>query len=264
MLQTASVAGPAVGGLVIASLGVGWAYLFNAISFTCVLLALVMMRDVPALDAKDRAALSFAAAREGLRFVFTTPIIRSTMLLDFVATFFASATALLPIFAQDVLDVGPSGYGWLYAAPATGSLATSALLVRTIEHIRRRGATLLWSVATYGLATIFFGLSTHFWLSFGCLALTGAADTVSTVLRGVIRQLETPDRLRGRMTGVNMVFFLGGPQLGELEAGLVAHWWSAPVSVVTGGLGTILATSWVAASVPQLRYYHRAAGEAVG
>jgi MFS family permease len=257
MFQTASVAGPALGGAVIATVGVAWAYLFNAASFLCVLLALYMMRDVPRVNAEERGDVSLNAALEGLRFVFRTPIIRSTMLLDFVATFFASATALLPIYAQDILNVGPGGYGWLYAAPATGSFLTSALLVRSIEHIKRRGPTLLWSVGAYGLATILFGVSRSFWISFVCLAFTGAADTVSTVLRGVIRQLETPDRLRGRMTGVNMVFFLGGPQLGELEAGLVAHWWSAPISVVTGGIGTILATSWIASSVPELRNYEQ-------
>ena len=260
MFQTAAVTGPALGGLVIANFGVAGVYILDAVSFLCVLIALAMMRDVSEVQAHERAALSFASAREGLRFVFTAPIIRSTMLLDFVATLFASATALLPIFAQDILDVGAAGYGWLYAAPATGSLLTSALLVRTIEHIKRRGPTLLWSVGLYGVSTILFGLSRDFWVSFVCLAFTGAADTVSTVLRGVIRQLETPDRLRGRMTGVNMIFFLGGPQLGELEAGLVAHWLSAPISVVTGGLGTIVATAAIAARTPALRRYRR--GEA--
>lgn len=257
MFQAASVAGPAAGGLLIAKVGVGWAYLFNALSFGCVIVALALMRNVPIISDEDRAALSLASALEGLRFVFAAPIIRSTMLLDFTATFFASATALLPIFAQDVLRVGASGYGWLYAAPAAGSLFTGALLVRTIEHIHKRGRTLVWAVVCYGLATILFGISTEFWLSFACLALTGAADTVSTVLRGIIRQLETPDRLRGRMTGINMVFFLGGPQLGELEAGLVAHWTTAPISVMTGGLGTLVATSWIAARTPALRHYRR-------
>jgi MFS family permease len=261
MFQTASVIGPGLGGAVIATLGVAWAYLFNAASFLCVLLALFLMRDVPRVHAEERADLSLHAALEGLRFVFRTPIIRSTMLLDFVATFFASATALLPIYAQDILNIGARGYGWLYAAPAVGSFLTSAMLVRAIEHIKHRGPTLLWSVGAYGLATIFFGVSRSFWVSFACLAFTGASDTVSTVLRGVIRQLETPDRLRGRMTGVNMVFFLGGPQLGELEAGLVAHWWSAPISVITGGIGTILATSWIASSVPELRHYERERNE---
>ena len=111
--------------------------------------------------------------------------------------------------------------------------------------------------AVYGLATVVFGLSRSFWLTFACLALTGAADTVSMVIRNLIRQLETPDRLRGRMIGVNMVFFIGGPQLGELEAGLVANGLGPTVSVVTGGLGCVIATAWVAARTPALLAYRR-------
>src|SRR6185312_4132761 len=106
-------------------------------------------------------------------------------------------------------------------------------------------------------ATVVFGLSRTFWLTFACLALTGATDTVSTIIRNIVRQLETPDRLRGRMTGVNMVFFMGGPQLGELEAGAVANWLGATFSVVTGGIGCLLATGWVAATTPTLRNYRR-------
>jgi MFS family permease len=109
----------------------------------------------------------------------------------------------------------------------------------------------------YGLATMAFGLSRAFWLTFFCLALTGAADAVSTVLRSIIRQFMTPDRLRGRVTSVNMIFFMGGPQLGELEAGLVANWKGAPFAVVTGGIGTLIATSAVAISVSALRNYRR-------
>jgi MFS family permease len=194
------------------------------------------------------------AALEGLRFVFGSALIRSTMLLDFFATFFSSATALLPIFAQDVLHVGAKGYGWLYAAPAIGALVTSAALVPLTQTIRRRGVTLLWAVGGYGLATVIFGLSRSFWLTFACLAMTGATDTVSMVIRNIIRQLETPDRLRGRMTGVNMLFFMGGPQLGELEAGVVADWVGAPFSVVSGGLGCLLCTGVVAATTPDLRH----------
>jgi predicted MFS family arabinose efflux permease len=110
----------------------------------------------------------------------------------------------------------------------------------------------------YGAATVLFGLSHYFWLTFLCLALTGSADTVSTVIRNVVRQLETPDHLRGRMIGVNMVFFMGGPQLGELEAGSVAQWIGAPLSVITGGIGCLLATAWTAGTTPQLRNYRRA------
>jgi len=263
MFQTASVVGPSLGGLLIAVANVGWAYIANAISFSFVIVALLMMRDVPARapsEGGSRDDVSLHAALEGLRFVFRSPLIRSTMLLDFFATFFSSATALLPIFAQDILQVGAKGYGWLYAAPAVGAMATSAVMVPMTERIERRGPTLLWAVGGYGLATIVFGISRTFWLTFACLALTGATDTVSTVIRNVIRQLETPDRLRGRMTGVNMVFFLGGPQLGELEAGAVANWFGASFSVITGGIGCLIATAWVAVSTPALRRYGRERG----
>jgi MFS family permease len=255
MFQSASVVGPSIGGLLIAALGVGWAYLFNAVSFLFVLVALLRMRDVPVIATNERAAASFGAAREGLRFVFSSPIIRATMLLDFAATFFASATALLPIFAQDVLRIGPGGYGWLYAAPATGAVTMSAAMIVLTHHIRRRGPVLLWAVVVYGAATVGFGLSQSFWISFACLAMSGAADTVSVVIRNLVRQLETPDHLRGRMLGVNMVFVRGGPELGELEAGLVANWFGAPLAVVTGGLGCLAATGWIAMSTPQLRHY---------
>jgi MFS family permease len=258
MFQTASVVGPSMGGVLIASAGVGWVYIANAISFAFVIVALLMMRDVPAhpkSETGSRDDVSLHAAMEGLRFVFRSPLIRSTMLLDFFATFFSSATALLPIFAQDILQVGARGYGWLYAAPAVGAMATSAALVPLAERIERRGPTLLWAVAGYGLATVVFGISRSFWLTFVCLALTGATDTVSMVIRNIVRQLETPDRLRGRMTGVNMVFFMGGPQLGELEAGALANWLGAPFSVISGGVGCLLATGWVAAATPALRGY---------
>ncbi len=263
MFQTASVVGPSLGGILIAASGVGWVYAANAISFSFVIVALLLMRDVPVRQPSEsgsRDDVSLHAALEGLRFVFRSPLIRSTMLLDFFATFFSSATALLPIFAQDILRVGAKGYGWLYAAPAAGALLTSAVMVPMTERIERRGRTLLWAVAGYGLATVVFGLSRSFWLTFLCLALTGATDTVSMVIRNIVRQLETPDRLRGRMTGVNMVFFMGGPQLGELEAGAVANWLGAPFSVISGGIGCLVATGSVAAATPALRRYGRDSG----
>ena len=264
-IQTASVAGPALGGLVIATKGVGWVYAINAASFAFVLGALLMMKGTggahlePQPGARilqgERSSFTVKAALEGLRFVFRAPLIRSTMLLDFFATFFSSATALLPIFAQDVLHVGARGYGWLYAAPAVGAVLASAVMIRAVDWIERRGTVLIGAVMVYGAATVAFGVSTIFWLTFGCLAATGAADTVSMVFRNLIRQLETPDYLRGRMTGVNMIFFMGGPQLGELEAGLVANWLGPVLSVVTGGIGCLIATGWVAATTPRLRAY---------
>ena len=265
MFQVASVAGPSLGGIIIGQTSVAWAYVVNAISFSFVIAALLLMRGVPARAERDESVehddVSLHAALEGLRFVFRSPLIRSTMLLDFFATFFSSATALLPIFAQDILAVGASGYGWLYAAPAVGAVATSAAMIPLTERIERRGPTLLWAVAGFGAATVGFGVSRSFWLTFFCLAMVGATDTVSMVIRNIVRQLETPDRLRGRMTGVNMVFFMGGPQLGELEAGVVANWLGAPFSVISGGVGCLVATAWVSIGTPALRHYRREIAE---
>ncbi len=271
MFQVASIAGPAIGGLLISVSGVAWVYVANTVSFGFVIVALLLMRDVPAdrtqpdpaIRREGRDDLSLHAAIEGLRFVFRAPLIRSTMLLDFFATFFSSATALLPMFAQDILHVGPSGYGWLFAAPAAGAVVTSLALVPLVERIERRGEALLWSVAGYGLATVLFGISQSFWLSFACLAATGVTDTISAVFRSIIRQLETPDRLRGRMIGINMVFFVGGPQLGEFEAGAVASGFGAAFSVVTGGLGCLIATAWVAVSTPMIRKYRHTTSTAL-
>ena len=257
MFQTASVVGPTLAGLVIAARGVGWVYALNAVSFVAVIAALLRMRDLPRRVERDSGQVGLGAAVEGLRFVFASPLIRSTMLLDFFATFFSSATALLPIFAQDILEVGATGYGWLYAAPSVGALVAGAAMVRLVDRIDRRGRTLLWAVLGYGAATVVFGMSRRFWLTFVCLALTGATDTVSVVLRNMVRQLATPDSLRGRMTSVNMIFFMGGPQLGELEAGLVAQAFGAPLSVVSGGVGCLLATLWIAQRTPALRRYSR-------
>jgi len=257
MFQVAAVLGPSIAGILIATLGVGWVYALNAVSFLAVIAAILLMRDVVEAPLHERGELSLKAAVDGLRFVFSHPLIRSTMLLDFFATFFSSATALLPIFAQDILQVGAKGYGWLYAAPSVGAMIAGAVMVRVSDRIDQRGRVLIWAVVAYGVATVVFGFSRTFLVTFACLAVTGAADTVSMVLRNVIRQLATPDRMRGRMTGVNMVFFMGGPQLGELEAGLVAQAWSAPVSVVTGGLGCLVATAWTAWRTPALRRYRK-------
>ena len=244
VFNVATIAGPAVAGLVLAESGPGLIYGLNAISFLAVIAALVAMRTSgnPELQGNRRDALSFGALKEGLRFVWHTPIIVQTMTLDFLATFFASATLLLPIFAQERLHVGARGYGFLAAAPAIGSVLTALVLAR-LGTLRRQGRLVVASVAVFGVATALFGVSTAYWFSLLMLAVTGAADTVSTVLRQTIRQLVTPNHLRGRMTSINMMFFMGGPQLGELEAGIVAGLIGAPISVVIGGLGSLISAS---------------------
>jgi len=257
VMHAASVLGPTLGGLIIAGWGVAWVYAFNAISFVAVIGGLLAMREVAAKPNGDKADFSLSAMGDGLRYVFSAPLIRSSMFLDFFATFFSSATALLPIFVQDILKVDETGYGLLYSATALGALGASLVMARVSDQIQRRGQVLLWSVMVYGLATVVFGFSKDFWLTFACLAVSGASDTVSTVIRNVIRQLSTPDHLRGRMTSVNMIFFMGGPQLGELEAGAVASWLGAPFSVISGGLGCLLATAIIAWRTPALRNYRQ-------
>ncbi len=254
MWQSAAIMGPAMAGVVIGRFGLEWAYWINALSFLAVIAALLDMRLKANAPSGERPRVNLASAIEGLQFVRRTPIILSSMLLDFFATFFSSATALLPIYAKDILRVGAEGYGWLYAAEAVGALGISVVLT-FLRRIPRQGATLLIAVMIYGLATIVFGFATAFPIAFLALATVGAADTLSMVIRNTVRQLHTPDHIRGRMVSVNMIFFMGGPQLGELEAGLAAAWFGAPFSVISGGVGCLLATLWIARRWPWLWQY---------
>ncbi len=253
MFQTSMMVGPALAGIVISQFGIGTVYLLNAISFTSVITALLLMKTSGEIEGMP-SRVSFRAVLEGLAFVKSRAIIWSTTLLDFFSTFFASATALLPIFAEKILQVGPVGFGFLYAAPSIGAVLAGYVLAHmgTIKH---QGKVLLVSVALYGVATIAFGLSKTFVLSFFALFLVGMGDSVSTVIRNTIRQLTTPDYIRGRMTSVNMIFFMGGPQLGEFEAGVLAAAVGGPLSVVIGGVGALVATAVIAAKIPVLRNY---------
>ncbi|HKE58261.1 MAG TPA: MFS transporter [Pyrinomonadaceae bacterium] len=256
VFNVATIVGPALAGFLLAGHGPAIVYGINAASFLAVIGALVAMRasGMPEHPGDTKNSVSLAALKEGLVFVWRTPIIVQTMTLDFAATFFASAQLLLPIFAKEVLQVGARGYGFLAAASAVGSVLTALVMAR-IGVFQRQGRLVVISVAVFGLATAGFGVSRVFWLSFLMLAITGAADTVSTVLRQTIRQLSTPDHLRGRMTSINMMFFMGGPQFGELEAGVVAWLTSAPISVITGGFGSLLAACFAAVKSKSLMEY---------
>ncbi len=273
VFQASLIGGPALAGLLIAHAGAGTRglasiYLLNAASFLAVIYALATMHTSGAASPEAGKAPMESALREGLRFVFTTPLMVWTMGLDFLATFFSGATSLLPIFADQVLKVGARGYGILAAAPAVGALAGSLYLsLRPLPS--RQGRLFLWSVAAYGVATVVFGFSRSFWLTLVALAGVGLSDAISTVIRQTLRQFITPDRLRGRMTSVNMIFFMGGPQLGELEAGFVASLFASAaigvtVSVVSGGIATILVTGAIAAAAPVIRRYDYWKSEAAG
>lgn len=258
MIQLGTIVGPALGGLLISRYNTGLIYALNALSFVAVIISLAMMR-YRGKAAASNTGLGWDALVEGLRFVRSSRIIWSTMLVDFFATFFSSARTMLPIVAGEVLGVGPQGYGLLATAQPVGALVAGAFTALR-RDIHRQGLVLLVSVAVYGAATALFGISTVYVLSYLLFALTGAADTVSTVIRGTVRQLMTPDHLRGRMTSVNMMFFMGGPQLGEAEAGLVAAIWGAPFAIFSGGIATILMTAWVAWKYPHLRHYTNETG----
>jgi MFS family permease len=253
VFQIASIVGPGIAGVLIGQYGVGVIYWLNGISYVALLVALLLMQTATPPKLKASAA-NFQTMVEGMHYVFRERIIFSTMLLDFFATFFSGANTLLPIFATNILHVGPEGFGILAAAESLGSVVMG-MLVSVRGDIRAKGAMLLTGVAIYGMATIGFGLSTIFALSVLFLALVGVGDTLSTILRSTIRQLVTPDELRGRMTSINMIFFMGGPQLGELEAGIAAALLGAPLSVALGGLATIGLVLVTAIKVPALRNY---------
>ena len=253
--QAGSVIGPALSGIVIAVWGQQAVYYINAASFLAVILALFFIGDVPQRIEQNTKGISLSSIGDGIRFILSKPIIFSTMILDFIATFFASANTLMPFVARDVLHVGVVEYGWLSAAQSVGAVSV-AVTISQMRDLRRQGPLFLGSVVIFGAATVLFGLSRHIVLAWFALALTGAADGLSTIIRNTIRQLQTPDHIRGRMTSVNQVFFQGGPQLGEIEAGAVAQVFGAPFAIVSGGIGCIIGLVLVVWKWPQLVHYN--------
>ncbi|MGW8249351.1 MAG: MFS transporter [Anaerolineales bacterium] len=254
--QAGAILGPALSGWVIVYLGQASTYLINAISYGAVIVALLLMGPVAqSADPLKRPQVSLDAIREGLRFIRSSPIILSTMILDFFATFFSSANTLMPIYARDVLQVGAIEYGWLSSAQAIGA-TLAALVMSQLDEIRHQGKIFLWAVVAFGLATITFGLARSLPLAMTALIGIGASDSVSMIIRNTIRQLQTPDYLRGRMVSVNQIFFMGGPQLGEVEAGVVAQLFGPVFTIVSGGVGALLAVAWIARRWPQLRRYN--------
>ncbi len=251
--NTGAILGPLFFGFVPEG-GQGYAYLLNAFSFLAVLGALILMGHVEQ-DLHRASGINLRSMFDGVRFIRSHPLILSTMLMDFVATFFASANTMLPIVARDILNVGKNGYSWLVSAQAIGSVA-AGMVVSQVRELRRQGPLFLVSVVFFGLATVWFGLSRTFLPALVALMIMGAADAVSTVIRNTIRQMQTPDHIRGRMTSVNQIFFLGGPQLGEVEAGIVATLFGVPFAIVSGGIGCIAGMFLIIWKWPQLVSYN--------
>jgi MFS family permease len=246
--QIASVLGPALGGLVVA-LGGGAtaAYVLDALCSAAVISLTAALRLRPV--ARGAGGLSLRSLLAGLRFVFRTELILATITLDLFAVLLGGATALLPIYAKDILRVGPTGLGWLRAAPSIGAFAMAILLAHR-PPMRRAGRSLLWAVAGFGAATIVFGLTTNPYLSFAMLFLTGAFDNVSVVVRGTLVQVLTPDEMRGRVSAVNAIFIGSSNELGEFESGIAARLFGPVAAVVGGGVGTMLVVFAVALAWP--------------
>jgi MFS family permease len=251
VFQIASVGGPAISGFLVAHVGFPIVYTIDALAaFLFFLLVLPIPR---AKQARDRTEQStWRSLLAGIKFVFSKKVILATITLDLFAVLLGGATALLPIFADQILHCGPVGLGWMRAAPAIGAF-TIALLVAYLPPMRQAGRTLLWCVSGFGVATIVFGLSKALWLSLSMLFVAGALDSVSVIVRGSIVQLVTPDEMRGRVSAVNNIFIGTSNEFGALESGLTAALFGPVISVVAGGVGTILVVLASALRWPQIR-----------
>jgi len=251
VFQVGSVVGPAISGFLVAHIGFPIVYTIDAI--TAFLFFLLVLPIPRALHEGTRADKNpWRSLIAGIRFVFSKNVILATITLDLFAVLLGGATALLPIFADQILHCGPVGLGWMRASPAIGAF-TMALIVAHLRPMRQAGKTLLWCVAGFGIATIVFGLSTAFWLSMTALFLIGAFDSVSVIIRGSIVQLVTPDEMRGRVSSVNNIFIGTSNEFGALESGLTAALFGPVISVVGGGIGTILVLLAVAFGWPETR-----------
>jgi MFS family permease len=249
--QASSIIGPALGGLLIALQHAGWlVYAIAAGMLLLVALMLGLMRPRPAERSTEE--LTLASLLAGLRFVWNTKIILASITLDMFAVLLGGATALLPIFARDILQVGAAGLGWMRAAPATGAVL-AALTIAFLPPFKHAGRTLLVVVAGFGLATIVFGLSRSFPLSLLMLGLLGAFDNISVVIRSTLVLTRTPDAMRGRVNAVHFVFIGLSNELGAFESGVAAAVLGPVVAVAAGGVGTILVVLLVAWIWPEVR-----------
>ena len=248
LMHIASVVGPALGGFVVA-VSVHSAYFVAAAGSLWLAFILTRIRFRPVEERPEPANWQTLVA--GIRFVWDKRILFTLMALDLFAVLLGGAVYLLPIFAEDILHVGATGFGYLRAAPAVGAFLMAVAMIY-LPPMKRAGHALLLAVAGFGIATIFFGFSQNFLLSWVMLFLTGALDNISMVVRQTLTQLLTPDRMRGRVSAVSGIFIGASNELGGFESGLVAQWFGPVISVVSGGIGTILVVTGAAALSPQL------------
>src|SRR5881398_1559672 len=251
IFQVGSVVGPALSGLLVAYIGFAFVYLLDALCAAVFSLLVFPIRRSKQIRAEGESS-TWKSLMAGVRFVFRRKVILATITLDLFAVLLGGVTALMPIFADQILHCGPVGLGWMRATPAIGAFAT-ALVIAHLPPMKHAGKALLWCVTGFGIATILFGLSKLFWLSLGLLFLVGAFDSVSVIIRGSIVQLITPDEMRGRVSAVNNIFIGTSNEFGALESGLTAALFGPVISVVAGGIGTILVVLGVASRWPETR-----------
>lgn len=249
--QLASVMGPAIGGLLYALGGSPLAYAVDAVLMVAAVVILVSIRHRSPVRAPSGESL-LRSVGGGVRFVMGEPLLLGAITLDLFSVLFGGAVALLPIFAAEILHVGPMGLGILRAAPAAGAVITTTLLARN-RDFENSGQVLLTAVAGFGTCMILFGLSTSFYLSVGLLLLAGMCDMVSVVIRSTLLQARTPEALLGRVSAVNLIFIGSSNEIGAFESGVTARWWGTSRSVVIGGLATLGVVAAVAFFVPSLR-----------
>ena len=257
--QIANMSGPAVGGILftlpLAGMAVAWNGAPVVYGFTLVMLLgfIVLVSVIRAkMVVTEKKAFSMRTVLAGLEYVWRAKLLLGSISLDLFAVLLGGATALLPIFATDILHAGPRGLGLLRAMPSVGALVVSLTMV--IKPIKRRaGATMLVCVGIFGAGTVVFGLSRSIWLSSAALVLVGASDMVSVVVRSSLLQLATPPEMRGRVSAVNWLFIGASNEFGEFESGLTAQWWGAVRAVVIGGVASMVVTASAAGLFPQLR-----------
>ena len=246
------MAGPAIGGLAIATVGVAGTYALDSLTFIGTIIALLVMKTefkAPAIRITGMPAI-----REGLQFIKVTPVIYGVMLIDFSATLLGSMIGLAPVFADTVHNIGPRGLGFLYSAPALGSVAGAAIM-SIAPQAKKPGKVIVVAVCAYGGFLVLFGLAPNLWLALLCLAGAGLSDAVSMTMRHTVRLLATPDALRGRVAATHSAFSAGGPRLGEFQAGMTASFIGPQAAMIAGGSGVILAAIGLSRLIPAVRNY---------
>jgi len=250
--QTAAIAGPAFGGLLIAAAGIGWAYLIDAVTFLASLVAVLLVAPAPPKVEVAREALE--SLREGWRFLLRQPVILGTFALDTNAMIFGMPQALFPAIAANHFDAGAGVVGLLYAAPSAGALF-AALTSGWIAHVRRQGVAVAVAIVVWGIAIALFGFATALWVGLVMLAIAGLADETSAILRSTILFASTPDHYRGRMQGFELMQVASTPALGNVEAGIVASLTRLRFSVVSGGIACAAGAVAILALLPGLFCY---------